>query len=72
MKLTNQFKGNRVAQKFIPDMRLDPEEEVKAQEGGHHDDVAADAEEVADLVCGQEELVHKPEKKVLEIQLKLE
>ena len=72
MKLTNQFKGNRVAQKFIPDMWLDPEEEVKAQEGGHHDDVAADAEEVADLVCEQKELVHKPEKKVLEIQLKLE
>ena len=62
MKLTNQFNGNRVAQKFIPDMWLDPEEEVKAQEGGHHDDVAADAEEVADLVCEQKELVHKPEK----------
>ena len=43
-------------------MRFDPEEEVEAEEGGHHDDVAGDAQHVADLVSDQEELVDKSEK----------
>ena len=43
-------------------MRFDPEEEVEAEEGGHHDDVAGDAQHVADLVRNQEELVDESEK----------
>ena len=47
-------------------MRLDPKEEMKAEEGCHHDNVAADAQHVAHLVRPQEELVHEPEvKKIL-------
>ena len=41
-------------------MRLDSKEEMQAQEGCHHDNVAADAQHVAHLVRPQEELVHEP------------
>ena len=45
---------------LLPDMRFDPKEEVKTKEGCHHDNVAADAQNVAHLVRPQEELVHQP------------
>ncbi len=48
--------------KNLPDVRLDSEEEMEAEEGGHHDDVAADADGVAGLVGEQEELVNQPAK----------
>jgi hypothetical protein len=46
-------------------VRLDPEEEVQAEEGGHHDDVAADAQEVAHFVGQQEELIDESAKRRL-------
>ena len=43
-----------------PDVRLDVEHEVEAEERGHHDGVADDAQAVADFVQQQEPLIHQP------------
>ena len=42
----------------LPDVRLRPEEEVKPHERCHHDHVADDADEIADLVDEEEPFVH--------------
>ena len=44
----------------LPDMWLDPKEEMQPKECGHHDDVAGDADEVAYFVSREKEFVDQP------------
>ncbi len=52
----------------LPDVWLDPEEKVQAEECGHHDDVAGDANEVAHFVSRKEEFVHQPGKQKFDFE----